>query len=192
MHKPNPLTSKSWMGLRREWIMQRGCGLMSSWPYYGPFEQPRWSQLGKPPSCSSRSKGVLPIEVAIQAYRITTLQEDLNIKVQREALDLLPMVRGNAYLKEAIAKIRIVWFYNRKVMERPIRERDTVPWKMQAIKKGVIPRKLTSNWEGPYIVIEELCPGMFRLLILQRERIPRTWHANNPRRYCIWYNVCRR
>ena len=42
---------------------------------------------------------VLPVEVTIYTHRITTFHEDLNNKAIREALNSLPMVRGDAYLE---------------------------------------------------------------------------------------------
>jgi len=79
-------------------------------------------QLRKAPL--GRSKVVLLVKVAIHIHQITTFQKDLNSNALNKALDLLPMVRGNAYLREGIAKVWMTRFYNHKVKERTIRERD--------------------------------------------------------------------
>ncbi|KAJ8445917.1 hypothetical protein Cgig2_009846 [Carnegiea gigantea] len=54
------------------------------------------------------------------------LDEDLNDKALREAFDLLSMVRGDVYLREEIAKIKMAFFYNCKVKAIPLRKGDLV------------------------------------------------------------------
>ena len=105
------------------------------------------------------SEAVLRVEVAFHTHRITTFQDhDL-----REQLDLLPMVRGDSYLEEAIAKIRITRFYNHKVKERPLREEGLV-LRNGGHRKGSNPMEAHT--------IEEVHPGTFRLSTVQIERIP--------------------
>ena len=82
------------------------------------------------------SEAVLPIELAIQTHRVTAFQTTLNNKTLQEALDLLPLVRGDPYLCEEVAKARMARFYNRKVKECPLAIRDLVLRKMEAIEKG--------------------------------------------------------
>jgi len=50
---------------------------------------------------------VLPVEVVIHTHQVRTFQKDLNNKAPRETLDLLPIMRGDAYLKEETTKIRM-------------------------------------------------------------------------------------
>ena len=50
------------------------------------------------------SEVVLPIEVALHTYRLTTFQEELNSALLREALDLLPSVQGDALVREGLCK----------------------------------------------------------------------------------------
>ena len=45
------------------------------------------------------SEAVLPVELAIRTHRTTTFQTAQNNLALREALDLLPLVRGDAYLR---------------------------------------------------------------------------------------------
>jgi len=79
-------------------------------------------------------------------------QATLNNQALQKALNLLPMVRGDAYLYEEVAKARMTRFNNHKVKERPFTVGDLVLRKMEATTKGVIQGKLTPNWEGPYII----------------------------------------
>ncbi|KAJ8441747.1 hypothetical protein Cgig2_009176 [Carnegiea gigantea] len=95
---------------------------------------------------------------------------ELNNKVLRETLDLLPIVRGDAHLKEEIAKIRTG---------------DLVLRNMEAIGKRETQGKNTSNWEGQYMIIEEVRLGTFRLTIVKGNEVLRIWHSNNYRRHMI-------
>jgi len=44
------------------------------------------------------SEAVLPVGVALHTHHLTTFQEQLNNAALREALDLLPSIRGDALL----------------------------------------------------------------------------------------------
>jgi len=129
------------------------------------------------------SEAVLPIVLAIRTHRTTTFQIAQNNQALGEALDLLPLVRGDSYLREEVAKARMARFYNQRVRERPLAVGDLVLRKMEAIGKGASQGKLTPNWEGPYIIFEEVRPGTFWLQTLQGVEIPRPWHSQNLRRY---------
>jgi len=131
------------------------------------------------------SEAVLPIELAIQTHRMTVFQTAQNNQALCEALDLLSLVRGDAYLREEVAKARMARFYNRRVKERPLAVGDLVLRKMEAIGKGASQGKLTPNWEGSYIIYEEVRPDTFRLQTLQGVEVPRAWHSQNLRRYFI-------
>jgi len=90
---------------------------------------------------------------------------------------MLPLVRGDAYLREEVANARMARFYNRRVRECPLALGDLVLRKMEAIEKGASQGKLTPNWEGPYIIFEEVRPYTFQLQALQGVEIPRASHS---------------
>jgi len=58
------------------------------------------------------SEAILPVEVALHIHRLTTFQEELNNASLCEPLDLLPSVRGDALLREALSKLHIVLLHN--------------------------------------------------------------------------------
>ena len=87
---------------------------MSSQQYFGPSTPLRKELHGKPPfMLVYRSEAVLPIELANHTYRVTAFQTTLNNQALREALDLFPLVRGDAYLHQKVAEARMTCFYNR-------------------------------------------------------------------------------
>jgi len=73
------------------------------------------------------------------------------------------LVTGDAYLHKEVAKARMTHFYNRKVKEWPFATRDLVLRKIEARGNGAIQRKLAPNWEGPYLISEEVRLKTFRL-----------------------------
>jgi len=89
------------------------------------------------------SEAVLPIELVIRTHRTITFQIAQNNQALREALDLLPLVRGDAYPREEVAKARMARFYNRRVRERPLVVGGLVLRKMEVIGKGASQGKLT-------------------------------------------------
>jgi len=56
------------------------------------------------------SEARLPIKVPIHTQWVETFQETLNNQALQEALDLLPMVRGDAYLREETGKAKMIHF----------------------------------------------------------------------------------
>ena len=108
-------------------------------------------------------KVILSVEVAIHTHRMKAFQETHDTQALGEALNLLPMVKRDAYIKEEIATTKMACFYSRKVKERPLKEGDLILRKMKANRRGVIQGKLTRNWEMPYIIAEEVRSGTFCL-----------------------------
>ena len=99
------------------------------------------------------SEAVLPIEVALHTHHLTMFQEELNNATLREALDLLPSVREDALLREALYKLRIACRHDRAVKLHPINVQDFVLRRTKAVSCAGEHGKLTVNWEGPYKVI---------------------------------------
>jgi len=72
------------------------------------------------------SEAVLPIEVALQTHWLTTFQEALNNAALHEALDLIPSIRGDALLSEALYKLCITRLHHHTVKIQPIHVGDLV------------------------------------------------------------------
>ena len=98
------------------------------------------------------SEAILPVEVALHTHRLTAFQERLNNAALHEALDLLPSIRGDALLREALYKLRIARLHNRAVRVQPIQVGDLVLRRTEGIIRAGEHGKLTANWEGPYKV----------------------------------------
>ena len=60
------------------------------------------------------------MEVVLHTHQLTTFQEELKNAVLREALGLLPSIRGDTLLREAFYKLRITRLHSRTVQLQPI------------------------------------------------------------------------
>jgi hypothetical protein len=71
-------------------------------------------------------------------------------------------------------------YYNRNVKDRFFVVGDLVLRRKQKTE-GL--RKLTSHWEGPYMVKAVTRPGSYRLCDLYEVDIPNSWHIDLLRRF---------
>jgi len=86
-------------------------------------------------------------------------------------------------IREELVKRRACKRFNAKVKPRVFNEGDLI-WRMrtEAIKDPT-QEKLTPNWEGPFIIVENLQNGAYRLETLNEKTILRTWNANHLKFY---------
>jgi len=103
-----------------------------------------------------RSKAVPLVEAALHIHRLTRFQEELNNAAHREALDLLPSIRGNALLREALYKLCITRHHDRTVNLQPIQVGDFVLRRTEVVACANKNGKLTTNWEGLYKVVAQV------------------------------------
>ena len=81
------------------------------------------------------SEVVLSVEAALHTHWLTTFQEELNNASLREAPDLLPSIRNDALLREALYKLCITRLHNRAVRLQPIHVGDLVLRSMEAVAR---------------------------------------------------------
>ncbi|XP_057250075.1 uncharacterized protein LOC130591161 [Beta vulgaris subsp. vulgaris] len=131
------------------------------------------------------AEAVLPVEVGLPNWRILNYEAGLNEQIQKEDLDLLPKIRLAAELRSAAYKDRISKAYNKRVRSRPISKGDLVRRRMAATGKAHVDGKLTANWEGPYLVKEEIVPGSYRLEDMAGKLLRNSWNASVLKRYYV-------
>ncbi|RWW57626.1 hypothetical protein BHE74_00035567, partial [Ensete ventricosum] len=69
--------------------------------------------------------------------------------------------------------------YNRKVRPWQILTSDLVLRKTEVSNPTRSRGKLASNWEDPYHVINALREVTYKLAMMERNQLPRTWHISN-------------
>ena len=128
---------------------------------------------------------MLSVEVALYNHRLTTFQEELNNATLREALNLLPSVRGTALLREALYQLHIARLYDRTVKLHHINIGDLILRHTKALARAGEHDKLTENWEGSYKVTASIQLGTYHVETLIGAPIARTWHSSNLRNTII-------
>ncbi|KAK3028738.1 hypothetical protein RJ639_037761 [Escallonia herrerae] len=129
------------------------------------------------------TEALLPVEVGLPTVRVLQFSETENEENLRGNLDLLDDVRAQALDRVISTKQRVARFYNRRVRMRIFRVGDLVLRKLGVSNPKAAVGKLSPNWEGPYKISKVLRPGTYSLETLSGEAIPRTWNADNLRRY---------
>lgn len=114
---------------------------------------------------------VLPVEVGIPSPQITFYDQQRNDELKSVSLDLLPEVRGDAFLRSIAYKNRIARYYNNRVRSRPLAEGD---WVLRNEATGRNPNlgKLNPNWEGLTKLSKSSAPAHIVLRQLKEKSYP--------------------
>ncbi|XP_020592205.1 uncharacterized protein LOC110032761 [Phalaenopsis equestris] len=129
------------------------------------------------------TEAVIPVDIGIPNPRVKTFDSKSNEEKLRQQLDLLPEIRDVSHLRAASYRQRVARYFNRRVKPRPISVGDLVLRSIEAAGHGPQRNKLSPLWEGPYIVATMIKPGTFKLKDSDGKILPRTWNAENLRKY---------
>ncbi|XP_057744680.1 uncharacterized protein LOC130962489 [Arachis stenosperma] len=121
---------------------------------------------------------VIPVEIGEPSPRL--LLKGVEEAVEK---DLIDEVREMAHLTETALKQRMALRYNTKVLKREFGPNGLVLRRNDIGPPTPGAGKLAANWEGPYRIKKEMGRGAFKLERLDGKEIPRTWNANNLRRF---------
>jgi len=122
------------------------------------------------------SEAILPADIAFRAPRVENYDEEQAAAVRTEDVDrakeerLITCIRIAKYLEG------LQTYYNRNNKGRSFAVGDLVLRRKQKTK-GM--HKLSSLWEGPYVVKEVTRPGSYRLRDLDGIDIPNSWHIEH-------------
>ncbi|KAK3032342.1 hypothetical protein RJ639_035393 [Escallonia herrerae] len=129
------------------------------------------------------TEAMLPVEIGVPTIRALYFHEVNNETGLRANLDLLDETQTQAHERSVVIKQRVTRYYNQRVRSKQFQEGDLVLRKLEVSDPKAAMGKLSPNWEGPYRVIKVLKPGAYALGTLSWEPIPRTWNAENLRKY---------
>ena len=122
------------------------------------------------------SEAILPADIAFRASRVENYDKEQATAIRTEDVDraeeecLITYIRTAKYL-EGLRR-----YYNRNIKGRSFAVGDLVLRRKQKTK-GM--HKLSSPWEGPYVVKEVTRPGSYRLCELDGIDIPNSWHIEH-------------
>jgi len=126
---------------------------------------------------------MLSVQFGELTIRLELHNLKLNEECQKTELDLLQEMHEKAKVREEACKQRAARRYNSKTKSHLFQEGDLV-WRMRGeARKLVAEGKFSSNWEGPFIVKENLRNGAYRLQHLDGREVPRTWNASHLKMY---------
>ncbi|XP_057739838.1 uncharacterized protein LOC130956919 [Arachis stenosperma] len=121
---------------------------------------------------------VIPVEIGEPSPRL--LLKGVEEAVEK---DLIDETRETAHLMETALKQRMALRYNGKALKRKFEANDLVLRRNDIGLPTPGEGKLAANWEGPYRIKEVIGKGAYKLEKLNGKEIPRTWNANNLRRF---------
>jgi hypothetical protein len=105
-------------------------------------------------------EAVLPSDLDHGAPRVKTFDLDRAAEVQQDAVDLLDEAREMALVRSASYQQTLRRYHERKIRRRALEVGDLVLRRAQLTKDK---NKLTPPWEGPYMIVEVLQLGTYRL-----------------------------
>ncbi|WVZ76162.1 hypothetical protein U9M48_024159 [Paspalum notatum var. saurae] len=126
------------------------------------------------------SEAVLPSDLAFGAPRLT-FKDIAKAKAARmEDLDLLEEERLNSVIQSARYQQTLRHYHDHNMRPRAFRIGDLV---LCRVLKNVGSHKLSTPWEGPYIVTEVSCPGSYRLSEMDGTPIENSWSIEHLRKF---------
>ena len=123
------------------------------------------------------------VEVGIPSLSHETYNQEENHDLICYELDLLEEKRDLTALRTASYKRRSERYFNSKVKEKRFKEGDLVLRKVFPNTKELNAGVLEPNWEDPYVIVEVLRPGTYRLKRLDGKMLPQSWNAKLLRPY---------
>ena len=126
---------------------------------------------------------MIPVEVGILSLWRETYNKDENLALMSYELDLLEDKNDIAALRTASYKQWFERYFNSKVKEKRFKEGDLVLRNVLPNTKKVNAGVLGPNWEGPYMIVDALRPGTYRLKRLNGQMVTRSWNAEHLRPY---------
>ena len=119
------------------------------------------------------SEAVLPMDLDYGAPRIRAYEEQGAEASHEDAMDQLDEARDIALLRSAKYQQDLRRYHNRWVRDRAFNVGDLV---LRLVQSNKDHHKLSSPWEGPYVVTEVLRPGAYKLKTIDGEVFTNAWN----------------
>ena len=125
---------------------------------------------------------VLPPEVALGAYRVAHFDEGNHEEAR--GVDLIALEEGRAEAAERVKKYQetLRRHYQKKVRQRSLEVGDLV---LKKYRRTHLHHKLSSPWEGPFIVVDVAAPGAYVLAEVNGAVLKSTWNIDQLRKFYV-------
>jgi hypothetical protein len=110
---------------------------------------------------------VLPTDIEFDAPRVVQYMEKQAKEAREDGIDLLEEAREQALARSALYQQLLQRYHSQKIRPLAFREGDLVLWLVQNTK-GM--HKLSSPWEGPFIVSRVLGNRAYYLIDAQEPK----------------------
>ena len=121
------------------------------------------------------SEAVLPADVALRSSRVENYNEENSDQAWLIEVDSLEEERLVTCVRMAKYLDSLRRYYNRNVNDQFFVVEDLVLHRKQKTD-GM--HKLSSHWEGPFIVKAVTRPGSYRLCDMDERNVPNSWHID--------------
>jgi hypothetical protein len=125
-------------------------------------------------------EAVLPDDIAFRSPRVENHDEDKSDEARELEINCAKEQRLDTCARTAKYIEGLRRYYNRNVKDRFLMVGDLVLRRKQKTE-GL--HKLSSHWEGPYMVKVVTRPTSYRLCDLDGVDVPNSWHINLVRRF---------
>ena len=122
------------------------------------------------------SEAILPADVAFRAPRVENYDEEQAMAVRTEDIDQAEEERLITYVRIAKYLEGLRRYYNHNVKGHSFTVGYLILRRKQKTE-GL--HKLSSPWEGPYVVKEVTRPGSYRLCDLDGIDVSNSWHIEH-------------
>ena len=126
------------------------------------------------------SEAVLPTELEYGSLRVRSFNEEDLERARQDSVDQLDEARDLALLRSAKYQQALRRYHLRRAQPRTFHVEDLVLRRIQTNKNK---HKLSPPWEGPYVVVETLRPGAYRLKDADGNIFPNAWNIEQLRRF---------
>ncbi|KAL5776900.1 hypothetical protein ACOSP7_009826 [Xanthoceras sorbifolium] len=114
---------------------------------------------------------MIPAEAIASTHSRATFNPEQNNNLFATNLNLIEERRDAAHLRIAVYQQRVTRYYNRKVKLPNFTKGDLVLRLLLSEARNPQEGALGPNWEGPYVVDEELRNGAYHLVNVNRARV---------------------
>jgi hypothetical protein len=126
------------------------------------------------------AEAVLPPEVTMGSLHVKTYDKAAQDQLRREDIDLVNERRWQSAIKNVRYRQALKRYHQRFVRSRELQVDDLV---LQRILNREGMNKLSSSWEGRFLVTRVCRPGCVLLATEDGEPVPRPWNIEHLRKF---------
>jgi hypothetical protein len=122
------------------------------------------------------AEAILPTDLEYRSPRVRSYDQ----RAREDSLDQLDEARTVALMHSARYQQALRCYQAQKIRRRDFNEGDLV-LRLRQENRGC--HKLSPPWEGPYVVVKVLKPGMYKLANEDSEELTNAWNIQQLRRF---------